>query len=96
VGELAHRRHLRTTADSTVDPRIRLGTSAATVVVTTTTPRLFTLAAADVAGVYVVQVIDRTATVLVHGSVPARAHRVRMIATRYWEERMFAHALTSL
>lgn len=62
-------------------------------VVTTTRPSAIKLAEADLAGVYVIYMeASGGAELLVHGSRGGR-ERPRMVATRFWEERLLAHAL---
>lgn len=63
-----------------------------TCVLSSKRPSAIALAEADVAGVYVVRVGEEVDEVLVHGRPPATAGP-RMVATRYWEERLLAHAL---
>lgn len=66
-----------------------------TFVVTAKKPNTLRLTEADVACVGVVHVTDTDAQLLVRGHrVPAENHR-RTVGTRYWEERLFAHALTT-
>jgi len=64
-------------------------------VLVTNRPSRLKLMEADYAGVYVILAApDGTGEVLVHGShSPSRPPR--MIATRYWEERLFATALAA-
>jgi hypothetical protein len=63
-------------------------------VVTTTRPSAIKLVEADLAGVYVIHAAATSGgpELLVHGSRGGR-ERPRMVATRYWEERLLAHAL---
>ncbi|WP_319446118.1 MULTISPECIES: hypothetical protein [unclassified Mycobacterium] len=62
-------------------------------VLTTTRPSVIRLSEADFAGVYVIQVShDGANEVLVHGRGGIESAS-RMVATRYWEERLLAHAL---
>jgi hypothetical protein len=66
----------------------------ATLVVTDTKPGPIRLADADISGVYVVTTNSDGAHVLVHGR-PSGGTAPRMVATRYWEERLLAHALAT-
>lgn len=64
-------------------------------VLTATRPSTIRLSEADYAGVYVIHVDpEGTAEVLVHG-VRGDRRAPRMVATRYWEERLLAHALAT-
>jgi len=64
-------------------------------VLTTTRPSPIKLLEADYAGVHVIHVDPRgAAQVLVHGDHVAW-RQPRMVATRYWEERLLAHALAA-
>jgi hypothetical protein len=66
----------------------------ATFVLTATEPSEFRLAEADVAGVYVIRMNSVGEEVLVIGE-PGVEESPRMVAARYWEERLFAHALAA-
>lgn len=63
-----------------------------TCVVTTTRPSSIRLAEADLGGVYVVEVSIDSERMLVRGR-PGGHAEPRMVATRYWEERLFAHGM---
>jgi hypothetical protein len=63
-----------------------------TCVLSATRPSPIKLAEADLAGVYVIRVASAGDEMLVHGRRAATVGP-RMVATRYWEERLLAHAL---
>jgi hypothetical protein len=63
-----------------------------TCVVTGTRPSRIRLAEADLCGVFVIEVFTDGEQVLVHGR-PGGQTGQRMVATRYWEERLFGHAM---
>lgn len=64
-----------------------------TIVLTRRRPKALSLAAADLAGVNVVRTSDAGEELLVRGSKVADPPRI--VAVRYWEERLFAHALAT-
>ncbi len=64
-----------------------------TFVVVTHRPSPLRLTEADVAGVHVVMAGETAGEILVRGQRIRREPQQRMVATRYWEERLYAHAL---
>lgn len=65
----------------------------ATMILTAQKPSPWRLCDADASGIHVVCHDKDADAVLVRGRVGPVASARRMVATRYWEERLFAHAL---